>query len=85
MATTSASTEMNVATTNALHTTHEVNMYALYDCLGNEVGRYKTERGLKCAITRNRLKLWVLFDQTKPENRKEDNLLWYTRLLEIKA
>lgn len=60
-------------------------MYGLFDCYGNMIGRYKTERGLKCAATRNRYKLWNIYDNSKVEDRREYNLVWYSRLLEIKV
>lgn len=60
-------------------------MYALYNCIGVMVGKYKTVKGLNIAIGKMKYKLQYLADTTPQTCKVQENILWYTKLLEIKG
>ena len=55
-------------------------MHILYNCKGEAVAKYRTEKGLNIGISKRKCALWAMFDKTPVEERKEHNLIYYTRI-----
>lgn len=55
-------------------------MYILYNCKGEVVAKYRTEKGLHIGISKRKYALWALADKTPDEERKEYDLIYYTRI-----
>ena len=55
-------------------------MHILYNCKGEAVAKYHTEKGINIGISKRKHALWALYDKTPVEERKECNLIYYTRI-----
>mgnify|MGYP000853133546 CR=1 FL=1 len=53
-------------------------MHILYNCKGEVVAKYRTEKGLNIGISKRKYALWAVFDKTPVEERKQYNLIYYT-------
>ena len=55
-------------------------MHILYNCKGEAVAKYRTVKGLNIGISKRKHALWAMFDKTQGKERKEYNLIYYTRI-----
>lgn len=53
-------------------------MHVLYNCKGEAVAKYRTEKGLNIGVSKRKYALWALYDNTPVEERKRYNLIYYT-------
>jgi len=58
-------------------------MIGLFNCKGQMVGRYSTQKGLNIAIAKMKHKLWYLYEMTQEDQRKPNDLVWYSKALSI--
>jgi hypothetical protein len=60
-------------------------MIGLFDCKGKMVSRSMTMRGIRIAEGKRMVQLWDKFNETKQEDRKEKDLVHYTKVLIIQV
>ena len=55
-------------------------MHVLYNCKGEAVAKYRTEKGLNIGISKRKYALLAVYDKTPAEERKQYNLIYYTKI-----